>query len=178
MTDSTGVRREPRLVILGILLIAFGTVLLLDRLDVFFVRWNGVAWLVGSCFGLFFAIDGMMRRLKGRLFWGTALFFVSVYWLLARWDVIHHHGFFVLPMLLFSLGISFLMLFAIDRRQYAVLLPAFLFCGIASVMMLWWWEVVEWYEVRSALRTYWPLIFVVWGTLLLFQRKKSPAQIG
>jgi len=175
MSDKIGVNKEPRILILGILLITLGVVLLLDRLDLLLVRWNGLAWVVGVCFGGFFAVDGFLRKRRGRIYWGSVLFFFSLYWALTRWDVIYHHGFYVTPVILLSFGLSFFALFASDPKEYGLLIPGVILSGVATIMILWWWEYLEWYEVRYAVRTYWPLVFVIWGVALLLKRRNPPA---
>jgi hypothetical protein len=102
------------------------------------------------------------------------LFFFSLYWVLAGWDVVYHHGFYVTPVVLLSFGLSFFTLYASDLREYGLLIPGLLLSSAGAIMILWWWEYLEWYEVRHALRTYWPLIFVVWGAALLLKRRNPP----
>ena len=175
MSERIALNREPRVLVFGILLIALGLVLLLDRLDLLFVRWGSLAWIVGACFGGFFAVDGFIRKRGARIYWGSVLFFFCTYWVMAGWDVIYHHNFYVTPVILLSFGLSFFALFASRPREYGLLIPAILLSATGTLMILWWWEYIEWYEVRHALRTYWPLVFVIWGVALLLKRRNPPA---
>ena len=175
MNESPLPRRDPKTLALGVLLVVAGSVMLLGQLDVLAIRWNSVGWLGAAVFGLFLTVDGFIRKKGGEVFWGTLLAVFSGYWALARWDVIHHHGFYTTPVLFLALGLSFVCLFFLRRGEPGFLVPAFLFLGTATVMMLWWWEYVEWYDVRYALRTYWPVIFVIWGAVLLLRRGRPSA---
>ena len=172
MPDNVGVNREPRSLVFGIVLIALGLVLLLDRLDVFSVRWDSLAWVIGLCLGGFLVVDGFMRGRRARVYWGGVLFFFSLYWVLVRWDAIYHHGFFVTPVVLLAFGLSFFLLYASDTNEYGLLFPAVLLTGVGVAMILWWLEYFEWYEVRGYVRTYWPLLLVIWGAALLLRRRK------
>lgn len=174
MSERIALNREPRILVFGILLIALGVVLLLDRLDLLFIHWKSVAWVVGACLGLFFVVDGFVRKGGGRIYWGSVLFFFCLYWVLAGWDVVFHHNFYVTPVILLSFGLSFLVLFASRPREIGLLLPGILLAGTGALMILWWWEYIEWYEVRYALRTYWPVILVIWGVTLLMKRRNPP----
>ncbi len=171
MWKRIALNKEPRGLVFGILLIALGAVLLLDRLDVLFVRWDSVAWIVGACLGGYLVVDGFVRKRGARIYWGSVLFFFCVYWVLAEWNVVYHHNFYVTPVILLSFGLSFFLLYASSPREFGLLIPAVLLSGAGTVMILWWWEYVEWYEVRHALNTYWPLLFVIWGVSLLLKRR-------
>lgn len=176
MTDNVGVKREQRGLVFGIVLIALGVVLLLNRLDVFFVQWDSLAWVAGLCLGGFLVVDGFVRGRRARVYWGGVLFFFSLYWVLTRLDVIHHHGFFVTPVILLSFGLSFFLLYASDTKEYGLLFPAVLLTGVGAIMILWWLEYIEWYEVRCYVRTYWPLLLIIWGAGLLLRRRKPLIQ--
>lgn len=170
MTAQPAVAREPRVIALGILLVFLGIALLFDRLNLFAVHWSAAGWVLGAFIGIVFMVDGFLRKRRGRIFWGSFLAFECSYWALARWDVVHHHGFFVLPSLLIALGLSFAMLYAQQPRELGLLIPATIFAGTGVVLLLWWWEVLEWYEVRYALQTYWPVLLVLWGVALILRR--------
>ena len=172
MSDNVGMNREPRSLAFGIVLITLGVVMLLDRLDVLPMRWESFIWIVGVCVGGFLVFDGFRRMRRARIYWGSVLFFFSSYWVLARWDVIHHHGFFVTPVILLSFGLSFVLLYASNTNEYGLLFPAVLLTGVGGAMILWWLEYFEWYEVSCYVRTYWPLLLVIWGAALLLRRRK------
>lgn len=163
--------REPRAVIIGSLLILIGITLLLDRLNVFYFRWDRLFWLMTLFLGGFFAVDGFLRKRRGRVFWGSMLFFISVYYVLLQWRLIDRYDFYTLPVILIALGFSFVSLYLYEPREVALLIPAILFVGTGTAAILWWWEVLEWYEIRHAIRVYWPLLFVVWGIALIVKRK-------
>jgi len=173
MPDTPGVKRRPRNLVFGIVLITFGLLLLLDRLNVLPVRWESLVWMVGVFTGGFLVVDGFMNMRRARIFWGGVLFFFSLYWVLARLDIIYHHGFFVTPVILISFGIAFFLLYASDTNEFGLLFPAVLLTGVGAAMLLWWLEYFEWYEVRCYVETYWPLLLIIWGAAILLRKKKT-----
>lgn len=169
--------REPRVIVIGSLLILIGSILLLDRLDLFYFRWDRVVWLLAAFFGGFFVVDGFMRKRRGRVFWGGFLFSVSVFYTLLHWGIIDRYDFYNLPAFLISMGLAFVMLYAYEPREVMLFVPAILFLGTGTAMILWWWEVVDWWDIRYAVRTYWPLLLVVWGAAIILKRRPPVAKV-
>ena len=163
--------REPRVLIVGSLFIIVGAALLLDRLDLLSFRWDKLFWVAAFVTGGYLATEGFVRRKKGRVFWGSLLFFFSCYQVLIRFGIIDRYDFFTLSALFLSFGFSFLTLFAFEPREFALLIPASLLCGAGVISILWWWELIEWYEIRYVMRTYWPVLFILVGLSIMFRRR-------
>lgn len=168
--------REPRILIIGSLFIILGAALLLDRLDIMIFRWDKLFWIAATVTGAFLTGDGFIRRKRGRLFWGSLLLFFSVFQILTRFGVIDRYGFYTLPALFIAFGLAFVSLYAIEPREVTLLIPAFLLCGAGTVSLLWWWEIVDMYEVRSIIRTYWPLVLVAIGVSVMVRRRPRPGE--
>lgn len=171
MTNMT-LKREPRVLAAGSLLILVGFSLLLDRLDVVSLRWDKIFWVAGVVLGGFFAVDGLLRKKRGRTFWGSTLFFISLYFALLKSGIIERYDYPMVPVLFLAFGLGFLVLFFADTRETTLLIPAILFCGTGIVAILWWWEMVEWRDVRRVIETYWPLILILWGLALVVRRRR------
>lgn len=165
--------REPRILIIGSLFIILGTALLLDRLDLLYFRWDKLFWLAALVTGGYLATDGFIAHKRGKVFWGSLLFFFSCYQVLIRFGLLDRYDFYTLPALFIAFGLAFFTLFTYEPREYSLLIPAFLLCGTGILSLLWWWEVVEWYEIRYFLRTYWPLILVLLGIFLIVRRRNA-----
>jgi len=163
--------RDTRAIVIGSLLILVGLILLLDRLDLFYFRWNRLFWIVAACLGGFFVVDGFLRKLRGRVFWGSMMFFVSAYYIMLQWRIIDRYSFYTVPAFLIAIGLSLVMLYLYEPREVALLIPAILFVGTGTAAILWWWEVIDWWDVRHAIRTYWPLLLVFLGVGLIVRRK-------
>jgi hypothetical protein len=70
-----------------------------------------------------------------------------------------------------ALGFSFLMLFFYDPRRIGVLIPLLFFGGYGILYYLWWWDVIDWFEMKHYMQTYWPLLIILWGISLIFRRR-------
>ncbi|MEX2116521.1 MAG: hypothetical protein WEB37_06525 [Bacteroidota bacterium] len=165
--------REPRILIIGSLFIILGVALLLDRLDVMAFRWDKLFWIAAAITGGFLTGDGFLRRKRGRTFWGSLLLVFSVFQILTRFGAIERYDFYTLPALFISFGLAFVCLYALEPREVTLLIPAILLCGAGTISLLWWWEMVDLYEVRSAVRTYWPLILVAIGLSIMVRRRSQ-----
>lgn len=166
--------REPRILVIGSLFVILGVALLLDRLDVMAFRWDKLFWVAATVTGAFLTGDGLVRRKRGRTFWGSLLLFFSVFQTLTRFGVIDRYGFYTLPALFIAFGLAFACLYALEPREVTLLIPALLLCGAGTVSLLWWWEVVDLYEVRMVVRTYWPLVLVAIGLSIMVRRRSHP----
>ncbi len=61
------------------------------------------------------------------------------------------------------LGLSFLVLYLFDPRRVGVLVPVAIFGGLGTLYYLWWWDLMDWYDVRYYVQTYWPALLILWG---------------
>ncbi|MBI2618882.1 MAG: hypothetical protein HYW57_02260, partial [Ignavibacteriales bacterium] len=130
-------KREPRVLAAGSLLIIVGIALLLHRLDIVSLRWDKLFWLVGVTGGGFLVADGFTRRRRGRVFWGSVLFLGSLYFVLLRFGVLARYDFPLVPMLFVVFGLSFFLLYLADLRATTLLIPALLFTGAGGAAILW-----------------------------------------
>jgi hypothetical protein len=71
-----------------------------------------------------------------------------------------------------ALGLSFLMLFLYDPRRFGVLVPVFFFGGYGILYYLWWWDVIDWFEMKHYLHLYWPVLIIFWGLSLVFRPRR------
>ena len=53
-------------------------------------------------------------------------------------------------------GLSFLMLFFYDPRHIGIIIPVILFGAYGVLYYLWWYDMVDWFDVQHYVRTYWP----------------------
>ncbi|HWP82809.1 MAG TPA: hypothetical protein VNN76_09150 [Bacteroidota bacterium] len=157
--------------IIGVGLIILGGVLLLNTLGVAYFSWKRIFWLFGLIAGGGFVVQGFARGHRGKIFWGSLLFFVSLYYNLWHWWIIDRDYLLWLPSMSIAFGLSYLVLFAYEPKNVTELIPASIFIGMGMIGILWWWEYLEWFEVEDALRTYWPLVLVAIGLALMFRRR-------
>jgi hypothetical protein len=164
--------REPRALVLGSLFVILGAALLLDRLELVWFRWDKLFWMAAVATGGFLLTDGFLSVKRGRIYWGGVLFFFGSYQVLIRFDIIERYGFYTLPALFIAFGLAFLCLYVRFPREFALLVPFIILAGSGVVFVLWWWEMVEWYEIRHFVRTYWPVLLILIGLSIMFRRRQ------
>lgn len=157
--------------LVGGTLIIIGVLLLLSKLGIVMLSWRKILWVVGMIAGAFLAVRGILTDRRGKIFWGSLLFFVSLYYVLWVWWIVDHDRLLWLPSMSLAFGLSYLVLFLYDPSRLTLLIPSAWFIGAGVIGILWWWEYLEWFEMEDALRTYWPLALVAWGSALLLRRK-------
>jgi len=163
--------KQSKLSIIGVLLIAFGSVLLLDRLDVIYFGWDRIIWMFAGIYGAILAVDGFTNKRRGKIFWGSLLFFASIVFSLYVWDVIWWMDYYWPSSLSLALGLAFLMLYLIEPKNIGVLVPAVLFCGFGGLMLLVEYYYIDWWDVRRVIRDYWPVALILWGIAILIRRR-------
>ncbi|MEP0822842.1 MAG: hypothetical protein HRF44_08325 [Ignavibacterium sp.] len=163
--------REPRALILGSLFVILGASLLLDRLDVVLVRWDKFFWIAVTATGGFLVADGYTHARRGRIYWGSVMLFFGAYQTLLRFDVLERYGIHTVPTLFIVFGLAFLLLYLRFPSEWPLLIPFFILTGSGVTFLLWWWEFVEWYEIRMFIRTWWPVLLILIGFSMLFRRR-------
>jgi hypothetical protein len=145
--------------------------LLLDRLNVIDFGWGRIFWMFTGIWGAVITVQGFSIKRRGRVFWGSLLFFVAVVFLFDQWDYVWWSDAMILGGLSLALGLAFLMLFLFEPKNLAVLIPGLLFAGIGAVMVLVEFDYLSWWEVRRFIRDYWPVLLIVWGVAIVVRRR-------
>jgi hypothetical protein len=170
--EPTLQKKSSGLPILGVFLILLGAGLILNKLQVFLHSWGIILWVCLSVVGVVTVVQAFIARRRGVVFWGSLLFFVSVTMIAHRFVLIDFAPWDVPATFALALGLSFLMLFFYDPRRHGVLVPVLFFGGYGVLYYLWWWDVIDWFEMRHYLFTYWPVFVILWGLSLIFRRRK------
>lgn len=163
--------KKPKTPIFGILLIALGAMLLLDRLDIIYFGWGKIFWIFTGIWGAVLSVQGFSLKRRGRIFWGSLLFFVSLFFVLEQWGMFWWSDELWVGGMSLAFGMAFVMLFLFEPRNFGVLVPALLFGGFGAAMILVDYEYLNWWDVRHYLRDYWPLLFVLWGIAIIVKRR-------
>jgi hypothetical protein len=121
--------------------------------------------------GVVTVVQAFITRRRGVIFWGSLLFFVSVIMIAHRFVLIDFAPWNMPATFALALGLSFLMLFFFDPRRFGVLIPVIFFGGYGVLYYLWWWDVIDWFEMRHYVFTYWPVFVILWGLSLIFRRR-------
>jgi hypothetical protein len=169
--DSTSQEHPSKgFAIFGILLIVLGASLILTRLHILHYGWHTILWIGLAAVGLVSVIQAFVTHRRGVVFWGSLLFFISVA-MTVRHLAIADYGSWDLPATMsLAIGLSFLMMYFFDPRRFGTLIFVIFFGGYGILYYLWWWDIIEWFDVRYYVHTYWPVLIILWGLSLIFRR--------
>jgi len=152
-------------ILLGVLLILFGIALLLDKIGVWIFSWEEtypVIFLAISALS-FLHVSGGKRD---SAFWGTLFGLMGLFFLLRNYGLVYSFWFVpVWPVLLFSVGISFIVLYFFKPHDWAVLIPGSILTFIGLVFLL--QELNVWWLGPHLVRDFWPLLLVIVGIILI-----------
>ena len=172
MMETFTQKRSGGLSIFGIFLILVGAGLILNRLHLLHYKWGIIIWVCLGLAGLASAIQAFITRRRGVVFWGSFLFFSSIAMFVHRFELLNFAPWDVPATFSLALGLSFLMVFFYDPRRFGVLVPVLLFGGYGVLYYLWWWDVIDWFEMKHYVQTYWPALIILWGISLIFRPKR------
>ncbi|HLB00729.1 MAG TPA: DUF5668 domain-containing protein [Bacteroidota bacterium] len=165
-------RTASRVSLLGLFLIVFGMIILMKKFHLIDMRAGELVWPVLALFGLFMAGRGLADRLKWKIIWGTLLFLYGIFFFLRTLDVFYLPIAMILPATFLIFGITAVMLFVNNPGDWYYLIPGLLLLSIGASLTL--SEYGYWYgwEVRQAIKTWWPAALVLFGLGMLLRRRK------
>jgi hypothetical protein len=165
-------KKSPGLSTFGIFLILLGAGLILNKLHLLQYGWKTILWICLGVFGLAAVIHAFISRKRSVVFWGSLLFFVSIAMLVHRLVIIDFTPWDFPATFSLALGLSFLILFFYDPRRFGVIIPVLFFGGYGILYYLWWWDIIDWFDMKYYLHTYWPVLIILWGLSLIFRPRK------
>ncbi|MBI4809915.1 MAG: hypothetical protein HY800_00385 [Ignavibacteriales bacterium] len=154
----------------GIALIVIGAAMLLDQLDVLNIDFSTIFWPLLMLIGIVTVGRGFTENRRAKIYWGTVLFLYSLFFLLKSIDYfeIYAHTFFPASFLIF--GIAFFMMYLNNFKDWPLLIPAIVLSGIGSIFILTEYGFFYRWDVWDAVRTYWPVILILFGLAILLKR--------
>jgi hypothetical protein len=172
MMETMTRKRSKGFSMFGIFLILLGAGLILSKLNLLHYTWGIILWVCLCIAGLAATIQAFITRRRGVVFWGSFLFFSSIAMLVHRIEFLNFAPWDIPATFSLALGISFLVLFFYEPRRFGVLVPVLLFSGYGVLYYLWWWDVIDWFEMKHYVHIFWPILIILWGISLIFRRKK------
>ena len=173
MMETITQKRSGGFSIFGIFLILLGAGLILSKLNLFHYKWGTILCICLGVAGLAATIQAFITRRRGVVFWGSFLFFSSIAVLVNRFELLNFAPWDVPATFSLALGFSFLMLFFYEPRRFGVLVPMIFFGGYGVLYYLWWWDVIDWFDMKYYVHTYWPVLIILWGISLIFRRRQE-----
>lgn len=164
-----------RIPFFGIILVVLGVGLLLRQMHI--IRVDGMSMLLFGfvAYGAAMIIRSFVTSIRQSLFFGSICFFSGVLLILGQYELIEHSAYVYVPGFLMAFGLSFVMLFLFNFKDFHLLLPAVIFIGLGVAFMM--TEIGYLYpsDVKEAIRQYWPAAIILFGILMLFRRKETKA---
>lgn len=157
----------------GIGLIVVGAAMLLHRLGVVDFGWHAALWGIVALFGAFKLVMAFTTRRSGAAFWGTVLLMLGGYQMLEELGMVYISSYLLFPWTVVLVGVGFLMMFAVQPRNWHVLVPSVVFMGAGALMVLAELGYFDRWDVVDAFRQYWPIALILFGITLLLNRKSS-----
>jgi hypothetical protein len=165
-------KKSSGISVFGIFLILLGAGLILNKLQFFHYSWKTILWVGIGILGLAVVIHAFVTRKRSGVFWGSLLFFVSIAILVHRLVILDFAPLDFPATFSIILGLSFLILFFYDPRRFGVLIPTLFFGSYGVLYYLWWWDIIDWFDMKHYLQTYWPVLIILWGLSVIIQRRK------
>lgn len=159
----------------GVALVVIGIAILLDKshiveLDLWTVFWPLMMLLALMSVARGFSQD---RARRGRIFGGTVWFLYSLFFFLRASDFVEIRAHMFVPATFAIIGIAFLMLVVNDLRDWYFLVPAILLFGAGVVLMIAAYGMIEYWDVWEVVRTWWPVVLILFGVAMLFCRRQA-----
>ena len=165
------IRSKSKLSIVGVVLVVFGIALLLERLDLLDIGFGRILWVSLGLLGGWLVVRSFVYNERGKAFWGTVLFLISVYFLLNSLGVLELHGRAIGPAVLLILGFAFLILFVQNPRAWQMLIPAVILGGLGTVFISTDLGYLYGWDILRVIQTYWPVVLILIGISLVFRRR-------
>lgn len=161
----------------GIALIIIGVAMLLDHLDIYNIAFSSIFWPLMMIIGIVTVAGGFSQNRRGKIYWGTVLFLYSLFFLLRSIDTIEIYGYIFLPASFLIFGIGFFMMFLNNLKDWPFLIPAFILTGIGSLFILTEYGYLSQWELWDIVRTYWPVILILFGLAMLLKRYTTKTDV-
>ena len=163
---------QKRSLVPGIILIGVGLWMVMDRmrLDVHMDILFPAAMVL---FSLFLFFETIRLKHSRTLFWGVVLFLIGGFFLArnAGW-ILYLYPDEYWPLFPLALGLGFVGRFVMKPSDWGVLIPAAILLMVGAVSVL---EMLDiwWGSWHAVWRIFWPVLFIVLGTGILFRSFKA-----
>ena len=168
--DKQGLMRIP---IFGIIVVTFGVVLLLRQIHLTSIDGYSIVLFGVLVYGGAMIIRSYALNVRQSLYFGSLCFYSALVLLMGKYGVIEQTPFVYVPAFLIVFGLSFVMLFIFNMRDFHLLVPSVIFIGLGVAFMM--TEIGYWYvgDVKEAISMYWPVALIVFGGLMLVRKKQG-----
>lgn len=155
----------------GLLFLVLGVILLLNQLNIINVLFSQIIWGLLIIVGFIYTIRGYKYNIRHKVFWGTVIFLFSLYFLLNSLDLIDYHYRIFLPSFFLIFGFAFLTTYLINIKDVWWLIISLLLISSGMFLILEDFGYFNLFDVRSVIKTYWPIVLILFGLGLLFRKR-------
>ncbi|NIR51432.1 hypothetical protein GWO43_22905, partial [candidate division KSB1 bacterium] len=155
---------RERSLIPGVILILLGLYFLLDRLNVFYFRWEYLYPLILLGLGVLFLVAIFTKKDKGAAFPATILLILGLFFFLRNYGLLPYEFYLYYiedywPIFLIAFGLGFLVLFSVKPEDWGVLIPGGILLFFGVVFLLRNMRLFYWRDFAD----FWPVILIAIG---------------
>lgn len=165
--------KSKGLPIFPVFLIFLGVGLLLNRLSFLQYNWKTIFWICLCAVSLVGLIQALYLHKRNSVFWSSFIFFLSAVIVIHRLQILDLDFWNFPATASLILGLSFLVLYLSEPKMFGNFILFLLFGSYGILYYLWWWNIIYWYDFKHLLKTYWPVLIILWGISLMFRRSKN-----
>ncbi len=163
--------KNSSLSLFGIALVIVGVLLLLGRFHLIHIAFWSLFWPIMMVLALIGVARGFSQNRRGKIFWNTVWFLYGLFFFLRASDYFDVQTHLIFPATFLIVGIAFFMAYLAKMSDWFFLIPAIISGGVGTLFLLADLDYLSYWEVTDSLRTYWPVILILFGLLFLFRRK-------
>ena len=162
-----------RFPIIGLVLVLLGVALLLNQMSVIHIGGVALIWLGLLVYGAAVVIRAFITNERNKVFFGTLCFLTGILFFLRKLGFIYGAFSLYFPAFIIIVGLSFLMLFVFNTKDWHVLIPSSIFLVLGAALMM--THLGYWYsrDVWKAVASYWPVVLILIGGTMLARRWKT-----
>ena len=151
----------------GVLLILFGVVLILNKLEIIYFTWTEI-YPIGLIIISVWSFINVSKGNKNASFWGTVCGVLGIVFLLRNYDLIDYFLYIeIWPIILLAFGFGFLVLYIFNPEDWGVLIPGFILFFFGSFFLLESLSIDV--DLFGFVFDFWPLILIIIGAGLILK---------
>lgn len=154
-------------------LILVGMVLLIDNLGILRVGWGVGLWMLLAILGGYLLVGGLTRPNGRGIFWGMLLLALAVYHVLSGLDLVCIPPYQQFPLVLLVIGAALILRFVRLPGSWAGLVSGVLLVLFGGGILLDEVGLLETWQVRTFVSTYWPVALMLFGAAFLIPQRRG-----
>lgn len=159
--------------LIGAILVLIGVALLLKQMHILDVNWKNLVWIALALYGGATVTRSFWYNVRHKIFWGSLCFFTGILFALREFGLVYGSAPMFLPAVLVIFGLSFLVLFVFNVRDWHVLIPSVLFVGLGAALMLTELKMLYAEQVWLVVRNYWPVVLILTGGAMVLRKRSA-----